>query len=261
MNRMTDSQLESTIRLPRPSLTGIPERTAAQAWDELAGTNVSTRCLARARVVTHGRSNRAHVVFDTLRTKLLQSAQQNGWQRIAVTSPRQGCGTTSVVLNLAFSFGRLPGFRTVVLDANFADPQIAPMLALPHVRPLAEVLSGPAPVTAGLVRVGEGLAIGAQHTASPGAADSLQGAHENVAFDNLMHILEPDIVLIDAPPMLAGDDTLALLPHVDAVLLVAGAGRSTIEEIEACEREIANGFVFAGLVLNKCRYLPRWRRK
>ena len=59
------------------------------------------------------------------------------------------------------------------------------------------------------------------------------------------------------PPMLVNDDTLAFLHNVDAAMLVAAAGSTTISEIDACERELAAHTSVMGVVLNKCRYTGR----
>jgi len=64
-------------------------------------------------------------------------------------------------------------------------------------------------------------------------------------------------VLFDMPPLLAGDDALAFIGHVDCVLLVAAAETSTIEEVDTCERELAAHTNVLGVVLNKCRYPDR----
>ena len=41
-----------------------------------------------------------------------------------------------------------------------------------------------------------------------------------------------DIVLVDAAPLLAGGDAAYLLPEMDAVLLVARTGKTTVDEAE-----------------------------
>jgi Mrp family chromosome partitioning ATPase len=46
------------------------------------------------------------------------------------------------------------------------------------------------------------------------------------------------IVILDLPPMLLGDDVIAILPHVDCVLLIAAMGISTVPELEECKRHL-----------------------
>ena len=66
---------------------------------------------------------------------------------------------------------------------------------------------------------------------------------------------DPDVILVDMPPMLATDDVVAFLPNVDAVLLVAAAGASQIAEVDDCERELSERTNVMGVILNKCRYI------
>jgi Mrp family chromosome partitioning ATPase len=57
-------------------------------------------------------------------------------------------------------------------------------------------------------------------------------------------------IIVDLPPMLAGDDVIALLPRLDCVLLVAAAGKTTPAEIQECNRHLQSTEVVR-MVLNK----------
>ena len=46
------------------------------------------------------------------------------------------------------------------------------------------------------------------------------------------------IIILDLPPLLAGDDVLCLLPSLQSVLLVAEAGRSSVAEIKECAKHL-----------------------
>jgi Mrp family chromosome partitioning ATPase len=58
------------------------------------------------------------------------------------------------------------------------------------------------------------------------------------------------IVIFDMPPLLQGDEVLALLPRIDCVLLVAAAGVSTQQQIIECNKHLQSTEVVR-LVLNK----------
>ena len=58
------------------------------------------------------------------------------------------------------------------------------------------------------------------------------------------------IVVLDLPPLLTGDDVLRTLPEIDCVLLVAAAGLSKTSEIEECMRHLESSHLVR-LVLNK----------
>jgi hypothetical protein len=57
-------------------------------------------------------------------------------------------------------------------------------------------------------------------------------------------------VVLDLPPLLTGDDVIALLPRIDCILLVAAAGLSTTTEIEECSKHLEATDIIR-VVLNK----------
>ena len=44
--------------------------------------------------------------------------------------------------------------------------------------------------------------------------------------------------ILDLPPILAGDDVLSILPHLQSVLLIAEAGSSSVSEIKECTKHL-----------------------
>ena len=46
------------------------------------------------------------------------------------------------------------------------------------------------------------------------------------------------IVIFDLPPMLLGDDVISILPRMDAALLVAGVGSTSVSDIKECQKHL-----------------------
>jgi protein-tyrosine kinase len=46
------------------------------------------------------------------------------------------------------------------------------------------------------------------------------------------------IIILDLPPVLAGDDVLSILPQLQSVLLVAEAGSSSVSEVKECAKQV-----------------------
>ena len=65
---------------------------------------------------------------------------------------------------------------------------------------------------------------------------------------------KPDVTIFDMSPMLASDDNVGFMGNVDCALLVAAAESTTLANIDACEKELAQLTNVLGVVLNKCRY-------
>jgi hypothetical protein len=53
------------------------------------------------------------------------------------------------------------------------------------------------------------------------------------------------------PPLLTGDDSIAVLPKIDCVLLVIADGMSSKAEIEESLRQLPGGTNLVGTVFNK----------
>ena len=61
----------------------------------------------------------------------------------------------------------------------------------------------------------------------------------------------PDVVILDLPPLLDDAVMMALMPQLDAVLLVADGLNSTARDILECERILEGQLPLLGIVLNK----------
>lgn len=143
------------------------------------------------------------------------------------------------------------------MDVDLRRPQISTMLGLKADHSMTRVLEGTGKIENNFVRYRDTLAIGTNNASSPFPAEMLQDEKAAEALDHLRTYLQPDVVIYDIPPMSGNDDVMAFLPHVDCVLLVAAAEATTIDEVDRCERELAAQTNMLGVILNKCRYLPK----
>ena len=57
-------------------------------------------------------------------------------------------------------------------------------------------------------------------------------------------------MILDLPPMLVGDDVIALLPRIDCVMLVTAVGISSVAEIEECNKYLRSANLVR-MVVNK----------
>jgi protein-tyrosine kinase len=229
----------------------------AEAWAALPAFSPEPARLERARVVTFADVDPAHAAFDSMRTKALRSLRAQGWSALGITSPTVGCGKTTVAMNLAFSLAQQADLRVVLVDVDLRRPSVAEELGLPGERSMAAFLQGSASLGETFVRVGPNLAIGGGTAASRQSGDLFLSAAAGRALVGMRGALAPDVILYDLPPMLASDDAMAFLPHLDTVLLVAGAERSRLDEVDRCEHELAEAGKLLGVVLNMCRYMDQ----
>ena len=226
------------------------------AWQELPSFAPKPRAMARQRIVSFGGTD-GSAEIDMLRTRVLQQMRIHGWRRLAITSPGRDCGKSTVALNLAFSLSRQSDLRTIVCDMDLKRPALAGILGLKGSRSFARVLQGETSFRAEAVRARPNLAFGVTESRVRNSAELLQGPMIGQALSNLSRNYAPDVMIFDMPAMLSRDDTMAFLGHVDCVLLVAGAGSTSLREVDSCEADLAQQTNVLGVVLNKCRYMDR----
>ncbi|WP_283193186.1 CpsD/CapB family tyrosine-protein kinase [Rhizobium sp. AN80A] len=224
------------------------------AWSELSPLKLDPDAITRNRIVTANRSDASHVAFDMMRTKLLQTMRQNNWKSVAITSPTPACGKTFTALNLAFSFGNQQDCRTLLLDLDLRRPQVGKSLGVRNAASMESFLRGEIEIDDIFLRHGDNLAIAANSSPAHYSAELLQSSTTVDVLANLNRRVNPDIVLFDLPPMLSTDDTLAFLPNVDCVVLIAAAEQSTLNEIDICEQTLSEKTNVLGVVLNKCQF-------
>lgn len=229
-----------------------PPRDAV--WTTLPFVKADPGHLEANRIVTAGKSDPAQGAFDMMRTRVLHLLRQNGWTTIAITSPAHGGGKSVVALNLAFSLANHQDCRTVLVDLDLRRPRIASALGLGNPPAIEDYLRGQAGVEQSFRRLGPNLAIAPNGRPVRLSAELLQGPGTAAVFRELKQALMPDIIICDLPPMLATDDAMAFLPNADCAILVAEAEVNTLEEVDACEQELALQIPVLGTVLNKCRH-------
>ncbi|MCU0826587.1 MAG: CpsD/CapB family tyrosine-protein kinase [Tabrizicola sp.] len=249
--------VQHSTRVASRILTTYPDQAVAAAltvrWREFPIFEPVKAHMARNHVVTFtGAPDSVH--FDVMRTRLLQLMRANGWRRVAITSPGPSCGKSTLALNLAFSFGRQPNLRTLLLELDLRRPSLARLLGLRKQHHFSRVLDGSEQLHDNAVRIGTNLAIATQSGAEPQSAEMLHSPAAGTTLDAIEASYDPAIMLCDLPPVFASDDAMAIMGHMDAALIVAGAEMTTIREIDRCEREVADQTNVIGVVLNKSRY-------
>jgi protein-tyrosine kinase len=226
------------------------------AWMKLAEATLKPRKLDAARIVAH-RPGPEAAPFDLMRTNLLRHLREQNWTRVAITSPSSGCGKTTTSLNLAFSLARQADLRVMVLELDLRRPSMARTLGLSGPLRFSGVLDGSESMQTQLLRWGTNLAFGVSSDPVSSPAELLSSARAAEVVDAIEARYRPDVMLLDVPPVLVSDDTIAFLDQVDCALMVAAAEHSTFGQIDRTGKELAEHTKVLGVVLNKCRLLDR----
>jgi capsular exopolysaccharide synthesis family protein len=176
---------------------------------------------------------------------------------IMVVSPGVGEGKSTCAANLAAAFGE-SGKRVLVLSCDLRRPAIDAYLGAPSDAPgISEVLAD-----------GKDLAAVICDTEIPGVRIVPSGRPVSNPGELLTHGEDllanarrlADVVIVDTPPVLATDDTSAMIPRVDDVVIVCRAGSTGAEAARrTSERLNRLGAPVAGAVLVGAQSLPAVR--
>ena len=197
--------------------------------------------LQAVRIISHDVSDVRSKSFDMLRTQVLQSMDAKRWQMLAVTSPTAGCGKTLSAINLALSIARQSERSVLLVDVDLQKPQIASRLGARCEVGLVSALEGHTALSHAVfeARVGDHrMLVLPAESATLGSSEWMASSAMHALLQDIRKTFPSRIVILDLPPMLLGDDVIAILPHVDCVLLVAAIGISTVPELEECKRHL-----------------------
>jgi protein-tyrosine kinase len=246
----------------RESLDGKSSLPAGHAPDGLEGIKYEfTRVvqlnkddLERHRVVAFNKHDPNGMVFDILRTNILHKMHENGWRTIGITSPTPESGKTVVSINLAMSIAQLTNKSAMLVDFDLRRPKVGTYLGLPMERSLNDLLDGTAEVRDVLVNPDmPRLVVLPTKTPVIKSSETLSSKRVEDMIREFRQRYDSRIVIFDLPPLLVIDDTIALLPQLDCVLLVVANGMNTKQQIQDSLRCLSSAKLI-GTVLNKAEF-------
>lgn len=240
---------------PRPAGGKQPVVTLGD-WSSLHTLEIPEK-LARAKRLTAAVGPEFASYYAILRARVLRQMKENGWTRLAITSPREKSGKSTISVNLALSLARSDDQRVILMDFDLRRPSIAPLLDVRNAPNITGLLRPSAFFKDHALRYGSNLAICPNRTKVSGSAELLQGHAIKEALDRIQAEWQPDIMIFDTPPMQGNDDNMGFFANVDCALIVAAAGHDTLAQIDCCEQEVAGLTNVLGTVLNKCRYADK----
>jgi len=182
--------------------------------------------------------------FQTLRASLTSFNVDQRLSTVAITSPLEGEGKTTVATNLAIALAQ-DNRHVILVDGDLRRCQAAARLGVERKASvgLDGVLLGEGGLRKALVRVPGIDAPRGQLRVLPAVSPP---ANPSVLLGSarMQRILAAlaktaDIVLIDSPPLLAVGDAIPLLEHVSGVILVARVDQTTRSALDRSARVIS----------------------
>jgi hypothetical protein len=206
------------------------------------------------RIIAHDETDPRARSFDMLRTQVLQAMDQKGWKVLGVTSPTPGCGKTVTAVNLALSISRQPDRPVLLVDLDLQKPRhISTCMGLNCTSGVCGVLEGSVNLSGAVIPTRAGnchvMVLPSEKSTSDSSA-WMVSREMSALLQEIKRDYRSHIIIFDLPPMLSSDDVIALMPQLDCFLLVAAVGKSTVSEIEECNRHLQSADVVR-IVLNK----------
>ncbi|GJL93615.1 MAG: chromosome partitioning protein [Hyphococcus sp.] len=189
--------------------------------------------------------------YRVLRTRVLQKMEKSGWKTLAVVSPGSGAGKTVTAINLAIAMSSKAGINPVLADLDFYRPSIARYLGMSEFPSVLDYFESKKNLDDVTVRMGvPNLLVMPNERVTRQGAEFLTSGHADRLIQTATTDYQSRVVIFDMSPILGCDDTIAFLPKVDCVLLIAASGQTRVPELKEARRILGKTNVI-GTVLNK----------
>lgn len=194
----------------------------------------------------------ASEAYRTLRTNLSFYSLDNPIRSLVVTSPAADEGKNSLVANLAVTMAQ-SGRRTVLVDCDLRRPSLHKLFDLNSEPGLTNQILGEIDEIPLQDTGVENLWLLASGPTPPNPADMLGTKRLDEIIARLVE--QNDIVLFDAPPVIAVTDAAVLGVKADGALLVINAGKTRRDQAERAKEllEKANVRVIGAALANAPR--------
>jgi polysaccharide chain length determinant protein (PEP-CTERM system associated) len=190
--------------------------------------------------------------FRMIRTRLVELMRVRPIRSIMVTSAMQGEGKTWVSANLAFSMSSLQNLRVLLVDADLRGAALGNLLKMNSRVGLSDYLVNGKNLSSVRVQIGTNLAVVPTARLEEGSAELLSGKRMRDFLEEAQR--DHDLVILDAPPVLAVADAQVLAAMVDAAILVVRAGSSPYDLVRSAIDLLKPKTV--GVVVNGVDRLP-----
>lgn len=230
-----------------------PDSTAGSRYRETRILAPESKLMENHRIVAGLGYHELADTFRVLRTRILHRLDADHCTTLGVTSANRGEGKTLTAINLSISLA-LNVTRTVLLvDLDFRAPRVHRYLGITAEHGLVDYLENAVPLSACLVNPGiERLVVLPAGRPVPGSSELLASPRMTHLADELKNRYADRIVIYDFPPVLASDDALTFMHHVDRCLLVVAEGGTAKQDLLQA-LDFMEGVPIIGTVLNKSK--------
>ncbi|MDO8413478.1 MAG: protein tyrosine kinase, partial [Gallionellaceae bacterium] len=128
-----DVTFVSGIQQPSDTLEGV-------SYKQTRVSKLQVDHLEKNRIFAFNKNDPTSVIFDVLRTQILQKMEEKGWRTLAITSPTPKVGKTVIAINLAMSIAQKTNKTAMLVDFDLRQPRIGLYLGLAMEKSLNDLL-------------------------------------------------------------------------------------------------------------------------
>jgi tyrosine-protein kinase Etk/Wzc len=179
-----------------------------------------------------------------------QRSGESAIQCYLVTSATRGEGKSTISALMSIVSARIFNKRTLVVDGDLHRPSLHSLLGVSRGPGLFEIMRG----TAAIREVTRSTSVPLLSAIASGyPREALGEWYSDEAFDRVLQELRPnyDVIFVDAPPTVPAIEPILMAEHVDALLIVALAGRTPLTMVRRTMQILTPvAAKIAGIVLN-----------
>jgi capsular exopolysaccharide synthesis family protein len=220
-------------------------------YDQTRIVDTSEVGLHEKRVIAGLTHHELSDTFRVLRSQVLKHLNAAGFTTLGVTSANRGEGKTLTSVNLSVSLAMHVARTVLLVDADLRRPSVHSCFGINPEPGLVRYLTEGVSITDCLVNPGVDRLVVLPAGTPLRASSELLASPKMIGLAKELRSRYPDrIVVYDLPPVLASDDALAFLQHVECCLLVIEDGSTRRGDVERV-LDLLEGYNLIGTVLNK----------
>lgn len=193
-------------------------------------SNISSDIITRQFVLNENTPTVISDAYKKIRTNILSSMHERGFNCIAVTSQCKNEGKSTTSANLAITMSML-GKRTLLIDADLRRPSLHDIFRLKNRTGLSTALTGTSDVYSAIcTEVLRDFHVMPSGPVPDNPADLLGSAN----MERLIRLLYKfyDCIIIDTPPLCVANDALMFGEFTAGVVLVVRENKTTHQDLK-----------------------------
>jgi non-specific protein-tyrosine kinase len=254
---------QSDRQMPK-RIVPVEHRVTGNNWKPPVYTdstqvNLDHECLLENRCICISPDAPEVESYKVLRTKIQQLTKEKGWNTLMVTSADAGAGKTFTAVNLSLTFARAYNQTVMLVDCDFHHQSVQQMMGFESDAGLIDYLVDGRSLNEFIIWPGiDKMTVISGGRTFDDSSELLGSPRMIKLVQELKTRYDDRYIIFDVPPIIGSADALALMPHVDCIVMVVEEGktamRNVLKAVEAIPQDKFLGFVMNRQKVGWSRY-------